>query len=867
MTPPNDWPIKKCLGLSLIILLAILGLTGLAGVGFDVPGLRQMVGFILLTFIPGVLILRILRIHDVGMIESLLYSVGLSLAFVIFCGVVANYTWPVFGVSRPISAFPIMVTLTIFTLILMSVAYQRDKSFAVPVLTSPAAVLSPAALFLILVFLLAVIGALMVNFYQNNILLLIFTAVVAGIVGLAVFGKFIDQKVYALAIVIIAVCLLYQTTLISPYLTGFDIHLEYYFPQLIVENGYWDATRAHGYNTALSLTMLVPIYSLVLDIDGVWVFKTISPFVFALVPLTLFHVFRQQMSPRKAFLAAFFFMAVPTFSLEMVALIKQQFAEFFFALVILILVDRKLGLGQRLTLAIVFSMSIIVSHYGVGGICLIYFIIAWLLIATIRNSWGRKVWGWLTSKTGGLSPNLISPSAFPLKVLSIIVAVYVISSTAYYGSVGGGGYISFMASTVQKYAVMIIPSSESPTPEEPAAPVILDPWMLHFLSAGSFSSVEGPAPPRLSGYRSSLPPVWEVAKVQVHSPRLIRLPLIRLPSIPPPPVWSHTLPPALGFFGFTTHDPFIQAALGLDFASASSQGKAFRVLQYIAQLFLAVGFIRLILVPRKMMFTAEYIALSVGSALLLVASVVLPGFADRMNATRFYHIALLLLAPLFIMGGEGIWLGVRALMHKAGTVSMTGDNQVYLRLVTLVVLIPYFLSTSGFIFEVTKHEVIDRIDAPYSYALSSPRIDIGGVFNRQDGVGADWIRPRLSEEDTVYADLFGWLLLGHESAIVGDPARKGFDLVKISSWRTNIFGAHPTSGLLPLDTALMPQDSYLYFRTRNIQRQELTTYVNGIVGARKSVSFSEAGVNYFIESRNRIYNNGGAQVLINRADW
>ncbi|MDP6576799.1 MAG: DUF2206 domain-containing protein [Dehalococcoidales bacterium] len=868
MTPPNDWPIKKCLGPSLIILLAILGLTGLAGVGFDVLVLRQMVGFILLTFIPGVLILRILRIHDIGMIESLVYSVGLSLAFVIFCGVVANYTWPMFGVSRPISVFPIMVTLTIFTLILMSVAYQRDKSFAVPVLTSPAAALSPAVLFLILVFFLAVIGALMINFYQNNILLLIFTAVVAGIVGLAVFGKFIDQKVYALAIVIIAVCLLYQTTLISPYLTGFDIHLEYYFPQFIVENGYWDATRAHGYNTALSLTMLVPIYSLVLDIDGAWVFKTVSPFVFALVPLILFHVFRQQISPRKAFLAAFFFMAVPTFSLEMVALIKQQFAEFFFALVILLLVDRKLGLGQRLTLAIVFSMSIIVSHYGVGGICLIYFAIAWLLIVAIRNSWGRKVWGWLTSKAGGLPPNLISPRAFPLKVLGIIMAVYIISSTAYYGAVGAGGYLGFMTDTAHKYAVMVFPWLEFPTPEEPAVPVMLDAWMLHFLSAGSSSSVEGSAPapvpapalPVLTSTPASAPPIWETDKVSVDYTRLKRLPTRHGIS----PRWEPAPLPALGFFGFTTQDPFIQMALGLDFASASSQGKAFRVLQYISQLFLAAGLIRLILAPRKMMFTAEYIALTAGSVLLLVASVFLPGFADRMNATRFYHIALLLLAPLFILGGEGIWLGVRALVRKAGTVSVTGDNQVYLRVVTLVVLIPYFLSTSGFIFEATKHEVTDRIDAPYSYALSTPRLDVGGVFNRQDGVGADWLRTRLNEEDAVYADLFGWLLLGHESAIVGDPAIAGLYLTKISSWRTNIFGAHPSGGLLPLDTILVSRDSYLYFRTRNTQRQELTTYVPGIIGARKSMSFSEVGVNYFIESRNRIYNNGGAQVLINR---
>lgn len=82
MTPPSDWDIKKCLWLSLAISLAALGLVGLAAVGFDMPILRQIVGFVFLTFVPGILILRILKSHNIGLIESLLYSVGLSLAFV-----------------------------------------------------------------------------------------------------------------------------------------------------------------------------------------------------------------------------------------------------------------------------------------------------------------------------------------------------------------------------------------------------------------------------------------------------------------------------------------------------------------------------------------------------------------------------------------------------------------------------------------------------------------------------------------------------------------------------------------------------------------------------------------------------------------
>ncbi len=803
MIPPNDWEIKKCLYLSLAILLAMLGLVGLAGLGFDVPGLRQIVGFIFLTFVPGILILRVLKIHNIGIVESLLYSVGLSLAFIFFSGLFANFALPLIGITRPISIFPIMATLTGFTLILMPIAYKRDKGFSTSTQAKLAEILSPSSLFLILVLLLVIFGALMVNFYQNNILLLIFTVVVAGIVGLAAFGRFIDHKVYPLAIAIIAICLLYQTTLISPYLTGFDIHLEYYFERLIVENGYWEATSHHSYNSALSITMLAPIYSLVLNIDGAWFFKVISPFIFSLVPLALFHIFSQQMSTKKAFLSVFFFMAVPTFSLEMVALVRQQIAEFFFVLFILLMVDRKLGLSQRFTLAIVFAPLIAVSHYGLGSICLFYFALGWLLIIVIRSGWGRRAWGWLTKKWGGLSPSLTSPRAFPLKAISIIVAVYFIGSLAYYGLVASGSQLGFLiamwqgqSSSITTGVTELLPGvpGEPPAPGEPAEP--------------------------------------------------------SKPGI---------------FFDFTAREPLIQTALGLDFPTASPQGKGFRIFQYMTQLFIVIGFIRLIFKPRRLRFTAEYIAFSAGSVLLLAACLFLPGFSARMNVTRFYHISLFLLAPLCILGGEAIWLGLRALWHKASLVSMTEDNQAYLRFLTLAVLIPYFLFTSGFIFEVTGHKVIDRIDSPYSIALSSHRLDVGGVFNRQDGAGADWLRQRLDDEDAVYTDLHGWLLLGYESGVVGESFIGDVYLTTIASWRPNVFDIRPPRSPLLWDMSQVSPDSYLYFRTWNTKRQEIT-YSAGIAGCRESVSFSESGVNDLIKSKNRIYNNGGAQVLAPRME-
>jgi len=666
----------------------------------------------------------------------------------------------------------------------MVVAYVRDKGFSSPVWSEPARALSPPVLFLILVFILAVFGALIVNFYQNNIILLIFVLMMVAIVVLAAFGRFIDHKVYSLAIAIIALGSLYQSTLIAPYLTGFDIHFEYYFEQRMIEDGYWDAMGIYGYNWVLSIVMLAPIYSLILNIDGAWVFKIIYPFVFSLVPLALFHIFRQQISDKKAFLAAFFFIAVPVFSLELISLARQQIAEFFFALFIVMMVDRKLRHSQRAVLAVVFALSIVVSHYSLSTICLLYFGLGWLLLLVIRYDWGRGIWRKLVRKAGGQSNSLTSPNAFPLKTIGIIMAIFIIGFFAYYGWVGQGQFVRYIRTSFLGQMGIATSGVVEILPSIPAA--------------------------------SGEPTTGE-------------------------PTTSRELPI---FFILSDREPLIQTAFGLDFPLVSPQGKGFRVFQYITQLLIIIGFIRLILRSRKLRFAAEYIAFTVVSALILAVCVFLPGFSASINATRFYHIALFLLAPLYILGGEAIWLGLRALRYKARPVATTEENnKAFVKFVTLAVLIPYFLFTSGFIFEVTKNEVIDTFDSPYSIALSSHRVDVAGVFNWQDGAGVDWLMHVTGDEDIIYTDLHGWLLLGYENRPFG-----------------------PVSGVLGLqwNWSQIPEEdyqaSYIYFRTWNMDHQEVT-YHTGTPGCRGKAGFSEAGVDELLKIKNRIYNNGGAQVL------
>ncbi len=294
---------------------------------------------------------------------------------------------------------------------------------------------------------------------------------------------------------------------------------------------------------------------------------------------------------------------------------------------------------------------------------------------------------------------------------------------------------------------------------------------------------------------------------------------------------------------FSHRDLLIQTALGLDFPQASIQGKFFRVLQYITQLLLIVGCLRLIFRPKGLRFKAEYIALSVTSVLLIVAAIFLPGFAEGLNTTRMYHIALITLAPFCILGGEGIWLGIRRLWHKTrrriqeARVIDAEDSQSYLRFVALAILIPYFLFTSGFIYEATGQEVTDRVDTPYSIALSSYRVNLTSIFYWQDGAAAKWLTERAGADTEVYVDLHSGAILG----LYDFPGR----LIA-----------------LPQDGGKISEYGYMYFTTWNIDKREATFVIIPGPGLRRHVSFDQVtGLVGAIAGRDLIYADGGAQIL------
>ena len=388
----NDWDNRTFFWVFQAIQLVFLGVVCLDLVGYYIPVAREALAFLYLTFLPGVLVLKALRLHDLGTIETVLYSAGLSLVVVMLTGLTANFAYPLLGYTRPFS-FPILLlTLVAVVQVLLYLALTRDtgRSGESPGLAVP---FSPAVPFLILLPFLAIIGTYMRDDYHMVTLLFLLLVLIA-VIGLAVgFDRFIPRSCYPLGIYAIALALLYHTSLISEYVWGYDIHHELHLANGVLIPGLWDMTIPYNTNGMLSVVALVPIYSLICDLDPVWVFKIVYPLLFALVPLGLYRAVEKQTDARIGFLSIFFFFSFFTFYTEMISLARQQIAELFLALTVLVMIDKSMDRGRQAFLMVAFAFAMIVSHYGLSYIYLFSLVPAWLLLAV-----PERLQSWLPEK-------------------------------------------------------------------------------------------------------------------------------------------------------------------------------------------------------------------------------------------------------------------------------------------------------------------------------------------------------------------------------------------------------------------------------------------------------------------------------------
>lgn len=376
-----DLSAKKLLIIIISLQLAFLGSIGIDKLGMSFSPLRQVIGFIYLTFVPGFLILKLLRIDSKNAIEIILYSLGITLSFLMFTGLLINYLYPLIGISKPISETPLICTISIIVLSLCSILYPSKDKLQITLLNFKGSIIPIILLFALLPF-VSVFGAYSLSYHNNNILLLVLYAAIA-IVPLFISSKKFSGDALLIMVWTISISLLFSISLSIKYLSYGDALVEYYYASLVYANNVWDPSIFGNNNAMLRIVMLHPIYSILLNMELTDVFRVVHPLLYSFTPLALCMAFKKLWNEKIAFLSSFFFMSVFSFFVIFSRNTRTGIAELFIALFILLMTDKGISGAKKSLLSIIFAVSIAVSHYGTSYLFMFALIFSTLLLILI----------------------------------------------------------------------------------------------------------------------------------------------------------------------------------------------------------------------------------------------------------------------------------------------------------------------------------------------------------------------------------------------------------------------------------------------------------------------------------------------------
>lgn len=353
----------------------------------DIPILRDIIVFIFLSFIPGFAILRLLKLKTTSSLDTLLFSVALSIAFVMFIGLLVNAMYLFLGFSQPLSTIPLTISISASTLTVFIIDYRRTLSetrsstnFTIQKEVFPLC---------ILLFILPIFSAISILYLNVPIILISFLIIAALCVMSGVSRRLCPEKLFPLLIFLISIALICQVVLSSRYILGWDANLEFGVFRLTQVNMFWGPLNVNtqplvtlSYNSMLSVTLLPTVYSALMNAQGEIVFKILYPFIFSFVPLTLYRTYEKQFGKLIGLFSVFFFIftSIAFFGIEPLSINKQIVGQLFFALCVFLLMCKDIPVAKRRLLLIIFGVTLVVSHYSLAYIFLaivaIFFIIS-----------------------------------------------------------------------------------------------------------------------------------------------------------------------------------------------------------------------------------------------------------------------------------------------------------------------------------------------------------------------------------------------------------------------------------------------------------------------------------------------------------
>jgi uncharacterized membrane protein len=366
-----------------ITIVAFFHILVLLVVGLDIPILRQLIAFAYLSFMPGFVLISAFGIKNIRQLDLILCSLGLSLTFDMFIGLLLNQLLPFLGISQPLSAIPLLLTINAITLTIFAISCKRGISdFLNSISKDYSEQIQIAQVLLILSLpIISVVSAV----YVNQAMPIVPIAITILFAASALSTKLISPKLYPLLIFSASLSLVLQFPLMTKHIVGADSPLEYYVYKLTAVDGYWTPSSVGSwpqpaYNSMLSITILPAVYSNLLNIDGELLFKILFPFIFSFVPVVVYRLLADGNRNLTALISAFFLISgrYVFYSIEPLGLNRQMVGALFLLLSVFLLIKKPFSTNTNRLLLVIFGAALSVSHYSLMLLYLLFLVLVFV---------------------------------------------------------------------------------------------------------------------------------------------------------------------------------------------------------------------------------------------------------------------------------------------------------------------------------------------------------------------------------------------------------------------------------------------------------------------------------------------------------
>lgn len=341
----------------------------------------------LLLIVPGVVLLRALRIPGEVVASFPVYVPCASIVVLFGSGLAVDIVGPWVGVAAPLRAGPLLVGLEVTCLALLAASVNAPSNVAIQwrSLSQPTRLAWPLILPLV-----AAAGALRLNSgHSAGVALIAVWSFVSLLVLAAAFSSRLDETLLAVVLYAAGLAMVWSDSLRGDPLYGFDIATEYQRLQQTIITGIWHTAHPNdAYGAMLSVTVMPTELHALSGIPGLLVFKVVYPVIYALFPVAIFGLARKVLSQRWAFVAAAFTIGQYAFA-EMAGFARQEIALVFFAALVTAMLDTRIQRRSHWAMVALLGMATAVSHYSTTYVAIT--IIGLTLPLQWATSWFREI--------------------------------------------------------------------------------------------------------------------------------------------------------------------------------------------------------------------------------------------------------------------------------------------------------------------------------------------------------------------------------------------------------------------------------------------------------------------------------------------